>query len=228
MINYQKIEKLQHDWQVKWREMLGMSIEEMPEDISCDFELHFDIWTLSDEKLKESFSLFPGGLKMLQRASILRSISPEKTSPDDSVLLGHIDKINRKIESVLSKAQLQSAISFNDKKKESTGRAVYRENAAKIADYFSEACFLTLPLDDDLKFLLEQQHGLEGYAAYEFLREPFYRIANNTVLANYVFWAALYEEIGEDPFDSVLELHKFGALAGWNNTKKEMFVFVSS
>ncbi len=216
--------ELQRSWQKHWREALGEPTDDMPEDVSCDFALHFDIWTLDDRKLSDCFTLFPEGLKMLERAQELRSIVPAIKPIDDAVLLKHLEDTNIRVESVISKTRDKRAIAENAEKKAVSRRTVYRGDEAYRLEVFKSTDAVTVALDAIVGDLFMKNHGDVGYAAFRFLCEPFYQISSYTVIRNAILWAALIDVFDEDPYESIVELYKVSAQAGWSND--ELFVFI--
>jgi len=217
---------LQTRWQKQWREILGEPTSDMPEDIRSDFALHIDIWGLSEGKQEECFSLFPNGMKILEKASEVRAIERKKFEGDESKLIGYLEELNSSVKKVLAMASDQYAIDLNNQKDRCKEISVYHGEEKQRLEYFTNAMDPTLPLDDILRDLFEKQFGLEGYSAYEFLSEPLYRVSHNTVIAGGILWAALQDEYEVDPYFSVIELYKVFAQAGWNKHDDEIFVFV--
>lgn len=216
---------LQKVWQCQWREALGEPTDDMPDDVGCDFALHFDIWSLDDEKLRDCFSLFPSGLNMLERAQTLRRITFKNEKVDDSVLLESIQDTNRLVKSVLAKTHEKGAIDVDEKKILCTKRTVYRGDSDLRLAVFKNASPLTYPLTDIFMSVFEKHLGEVGLALLEFLNEPLYRIANTYIISDSILWLAVKDEYGEDPFEPVIELYKKGAQSGWNINENEMFVY---
>ena len=85
--------KLQKEWQARWREALGVPTDNMPDDVACDMEIQFDIWELDKDKLNWCFEVFPNGQKVLERAVDIRSIKVGKGLFEDVDLLANLEKV---------------------------------------------------------------------------------------------------------------------------------------
>ena len=118
------------------------------------------------------------------------------------------------------------AVKWNDEKKLCGEPMVHRGDSQARKHILGKACSPTIPLDEILRELFEKQYGEVGIATYYYLREPFYNIAHDTCLQDSIFWAAIHDEFGEDPYDGVFELYALKAKAGWNENDHEMFVFI--
>lgn len=221
-----KIIEQQSEWQLIWREVLGQSVGNTPEDPECDFALHFDVWNLELAKQQECFSPFPNGQKMLEHANKVRFIKPEISVVDDNVLLEYLENMKQQIDIVFSKSQIKRATALNDELKSCTKRAVYRGDFDGLQKQFENAVPLTDPLSEIMRDLLGDRYGDKGHAMYEFLHEPFYRASNDTGIAESIFWKTLSDHYEADPYNPYIELYKIEAIAGWDDDKNELFVFI--
>ena len=127
---------------------------------------------------------------------------------------------------VLSKSRNSRAIGLHDEVQRCKTKVVYKGNSDRRLELFGPACNPTDALDEIVRSLLEQQFGLNGYAAFEFLSELFYRTTYYPVIAKATFWSALKEEYSVDPYKPVIDLYKVSAQAGYNRKRNELFVFV--
>lgn len=194
---------------------MGESTDSMPDDVRCDYALHFDIWSLDDEKLNKCFSLFPNGNKVLARAKQVISSPPVKQDVGDGTLLALLDEMNTSINHVLQEYGDESVIKLNDEKHECDGRSVYRGDEALRSDIFNQADSPTIHLDDELSELVKNKLGELGKAAFFFLDEPLYRLGGNDyAVAHWVLWAMIEDDYKVDPYRPGYELYKMKAQAG--------------
>jgi hypothetical protein len=220
-----KLRDLHREWQRIWREALGETVESMPDEVECDFALHFDIWKLNDQELRQCFSLFPDGQKILDRAVEVITSSPRKKEVDDENLLTLLDEMNRSAENVIHLTNDQVAIRLNNEKLLCKSHRVYRGDENLRVKLFQNVDRPTIHLDDELSKIIQEKKGDIGYAAFFFLSEPLYRLANNYSVSNWVIWAMLENEFDVDPYKPGYELYKLNAEAGWSSD--EMFIFVA-
>ena len=210
------------EWKSIWFQAIG-EVVDMDEGKHSDSILHFNIWKVDDDALRECFSIFPKGLDMLNRAKVVRKIKPKKVITDDSVLIGHLSETNFRLTKLLDNIGSERAISYQQKKNECTSSVVYRGNEDSRIQCMGEASPPTEYVDDLIGDLFEELFDASGTAAHSFLRDPFYYLANSVTLQNWIFWGALEDSYDIDPYAPELELFKVNAESGWNG--KEMFVF---
>lgn len=159
-------------------------------------------------------------------SNVVRDIVREKKAIDEGELLGHLDEMNQTVDAVLTKSIAQHAIDLNEKKKKCTSKKVYVGDERLRIELFQNACGPTDPLDMIFPELFEKKFGVVGRATYSFLCDPFYQTTRYPIIQHGIFWAALLDDYGEDPYESVIELYKVFAQAGWSGKVDEMFVFV--
>jgi hypothetical protein len=218
-------ERLEKQWQRRWREVLGESTDDMPDDVNSDYTLHFDIWSLDDDKLAACFARFPNGDKLLQRAKHV--MTPRKPQDlTDEQLLTLLDEMNTKIETVLAQHTNEQSIQLNAEKAQCSGKKVYRGDEELRRQLLGAADSPTVHLDDELSRIIEVNAGATACEAYYFLVEPLYRLGGNYYsVVHWVAWAMVEEFFDVDPYQPGYELFMAKAQAGWS--KDELFVFIA-
>ena len=208
-----KLNKLHRDWQITWRKALNKPIESLPE-ISCDFDLHFDIWGLEERELEECFAIFPHGQKILQKAREIKATLPKSLNPsEDKTLLAILEQINIHTAGVLKQDPLRL-----------DNYRIIRGDWDEYMRIFSNADPVTIDLDDSLAQIIENQLSFGAYATYFFLSEPLYRLFNDYRLVNNVLRVMVEGIYDEEPYKQEFELFKVNAQAGLDN--EGLFVFI--
>lgn len=216
---------IKQEWQKKWREALGKPTDSMP-DIRDDYALHFDIWNVGDEKLRECFSIFPNGDRLLKRVNEVRKAHPQSTEIDDEKLLNKLDQLNEDIETVLRDFGDEELIELNREKSTTTKRSVYRGDESLRCEVFKNADSPTVHLDDELCEIIEKHCGEQGYEAFFFLSEPLYQLSGcYYTVSHWIAWAMVENEYDADPYQAAFELYKIKSQAGWSND--EQFIFIA-
>lgn len=208
------MEQFHREWQVLWRELLGEQVDELP-DIDCDFILHFDIWDLEQSKLEKCFSVFPNGLKILDRAQQVRDAKIASHFSDDNTVLALLDAMNERVASVLR----QSPIISDNKR-------VIRGDDEKRQEVFAQADPITIDLDDSFSQIIQTKLGDKAYAAYFFLSEPLYRLTDYYQVAYWVIWPMLEDLYEIEPYEPGYELYKMNAQAGHDHNG--LFIFINN
>jgi len=206
-------------WKDTWFQAIGQVVD-LEQGSYSDFILHFDIWRVDEDRLRDCFSVFPRGVDMLSRAKIAREIEPVIVRTEDDVLLEHLSETNLRLQAVFDMTGLENPALQEES---CPARSVYRGDEDLRVKLLTYAEAPTVFLDDILGKLFEKYLGKEGYAAYHFLREPFYQIYTSYSVANWIFWAALEDEFGIDPYAPDFELYKIRAQSGWG--EEETFVY---
>ena len=200
-------------WQNHWRAKLGLPLDSLPQ-FNGDFDIHFDIWGLPDDEIKECFSLFPNGEAIARRAIAARSVNFDQVRrTEDSEFISILKEMNKRVSMILC----------NERMEDETA-SVFRGDEELRARLFRMADPPTIELNDALSEIIESKCGSEGIEAFFFLREPLYRLANSYEVANWVSWALVENDISVDPYEPGFELYKRNAQAGWSNDG--LFVFV--
>ncbi|MCE2593396.1 hypothetical protein K6Y31_00995 [Motilimonas cestriensis] len=196
-------------------------------DIREDYALHFDIWHVGDEKLKDCFSIFPNGDLLLKRVNEVRTSLPQSIAIDDLALLSKLEQLNTNIEAALNQYGDSELIKLNSKKSNVARRSVYRGNESLRRDVLNNADSPTIHLDDDLCEIIAKYCGEEGYEAFFFLSEPLYQLSGCYYpVSHWIAWAMVQSEFEVDPYQAAFDLYKMKAQAGWSND--EQFVFIES
>lgn len=216
---------IKQEWQRKWREALGEPTDSMP-DIRDDYALHFDIWNIGDEKLKECFSIFPNGDRLFKRVNEVRKTHPQPTKIDDEKLLNKLVRLNEDIETVLRNFGDKKLIKLNGEKSTAKKRSVYRGNESLRRGVLDYADSPTLHLDDELCEIIKKHCGEQGYEAFFFLSEPLYQLSGCCyTVSHWIAWAMVETEYDADPYQEAFELYKMKAQAGWSND--EQFIYIA-
>ncbi len=224
--NEESIEDLQKEWQRKWREALGEPTDSMP-DIGDDYTLHFDIWNLGDEKLKQCFSIFPKGDLLFKRVNEVRKTHPTTTDIDEQSLLNSLEQLNRNIELVLHEFGDSALIELNAQKSKVGKRSMYRGDETLRREVLKNSDSPTVHLDDELCEIIEKYCGKQGAEAFFFLSEPLYQLSGcYYTVSHWIAWAMVEKEFDVDPYQPAFELYKVKAQAGWSD--EEQFVFIQS
>lgn len=195
-------------------------------DIRDDYALHFDIWNVGDEKLKECFSIFPNGDRLFKRVNKVRKTHPQSTKIDDEKLLNKLDRLNEDIETVLRSFGDKKLIELNGEKSTAKKRSVYRGNESLRREVLDYADSPTLHLDDELSEIIKKHCGEQGYEAFFFLSEPLYQLSGCCyTVSHWIAWAMVETEYDADPYQEAFELYKMKAQAGWSND--EQFIYIA-
>lgn len=218
------MEELHKQWQKQWREILGVSTDDMP-NIDSDYDMICDVWHLEYDKLEECFSLFPNGDKMFFRIKHAFSITPSKFDMDDKSLLELLDKMNCFVAIVLEEYGDKRAMALNAEKDKCLEKKVYRGDSELARKIFKESSTPTFELDEILYDIIRDKLGKKAEAACYFLGEPLYMFGGNSFVVKYwIMWAMVEEYFSVDPYQIGYELGNIFAQAGWG--EKEMFVYI--
>ncbi|MEO1052695.1 MAG: hypothetical protein AAFX87_18825 [Bacteroidota bacterium] len=182
-------------WQNEWRQIMGKPTD-VDVEPDCDFDLHFDIWTLGKETFYKLFEGFPKGAEIADRAFQLRwGDLPEfnKALTEEEL----IDEVKKSIDI------LQQICPSDDL---SNPQISIESGDDKLRlDLLSQTDPLSIEVDDELSTLIKKASGEEGYNAYFFLREPMYRLSNSQITRNWVLWALTGSD-NLNPYTPLLKL----------------------
>jgi hypothetical protein len=206
-------------WQRQWHGILNGfpdpdgSVSTTPDSMprmNCDFRLHFDIWHLPPEALREAFSIFPLGAKLFERIEQHFARRERLLTAEQAKGL------------VVEGVQLLIAAGY---KAPSTFQAVnvlYKEDVSLFEAFrFAGSPFVVL--NDNLSERAFKNSGQDGLDAYFFLIEPLYRIRSAYALAQWIMWPLCSQP--EEPDLTLIPylVEEGGWSPGWDGEK--LFIF---
>lgn len=199
-------------WQQHWHQVMNLDLghddREIP-IIAEDFRMHFDTWQLSDNALRECFSILPFGDILVERAINLPS-APENDETAIDIFRNGLEALR---------------LHIDDDFGELADMRVIRGDDTKCLDIFMYADPPTISLDDKLYRMIREHSGEEGEAVHSFLRETLYRVASHYSIANWIIWPLACDVDKSDPYSDFVRLTQGKKYyPGWDN--EGVFIFI--
>ena len=166
-------------------------------EADCDFDLHFDIWQLSDDTFEELFKVFPRGAIIAERALQLKYGSNEELhKPLNKEEL--LDEVKNAI-SLLQ--QIEPCEELNNPK-----ITFVSGNSKLRLESLSSADSLSVFVDDEFSTYVKNGTGEVGYSSYFFLSEPMYRLASSYTSSHWILWSLTNLE-KQNPYTPLMKLY---------------------